>query len=266
MSVPAMKNSPLPFLLVWLAGWCLALPTHAGTPVLLTAKEAKEVLPPVITPEENPWHLSAGLFWRQMEGLSTKMNIETDLGFFARNQQTELDGPGAFLMLESPALLKRGPAALTFSLMYSWAGMDDLNRAYELPGRTVWQQFSLDLHTVSIGPRFTFETPKVRLSSSAGFAMNWARWQTTSIMTRIPPGALLRASNGASDTYLPGFYLDAIAQVRLTKKWSVLLGGRYDWVSSASSMQTRQVFGNSVISVQPKLSGWSALVGLTYQF
>jgi outer membrane receptor protein involved in Fe transport len=250
----------------------LPLTSLAGTSVLLTTKEAKAVLPPVITPEENPWHLSAGLLWRQMEGVSTNGRIQTatlgvddvvELSSTSTQRQSELDGPGAFLMLESPAFIQRGPAALNLSLIYSWAGMGDQISNDELPGRSVRTQFALDLHTISIGPRFVYETPRVRLSTSAGFAMNWVRWQAESTLRSTIIASPSRMHTQSSGTFRPSLYLDAMAQIRLTQRWFFLVGGRYDWVES---IDTRHQFANDQITYQTNLSGWSLLAGLTYRF
>jgi hypothetical protein len=242
---------------------CLAPKSDAGAPVQPISNSAKAVLPPVLTPEENPWQLSAGLMWRQVEGVSIHQNIETDSGRFFADRQADLDGWGAFVMLESPALIQRESAALTLSLMYSWAGMDDMSLQSPFPGRTVWQNFSLDLHTVSLGPRFVYDTPAIRLSTGAGLAMNWARWDAVTQMSTIPPGGLLSTRTNDDDQYLPGLYLDASAQVRLSARWSLLFMGRYDW---ARSFQTQHEMANSAVSFHTNLDGWSLMAGLTFRF
>jgi outer membrane receptor protein involved in Fe transport len=235
---------------------------QAGAPD--PAKDTKAVLPPVIVPEESHWHLSAGPLWRQMNGLSQRLTVNTDVGDFFGSDQDSLDGFGAFVMLESPALIQRGPSALTLSIMYSWASMDDLNRASQLGGRPSWQDFSLDLHTVSIGPRYVYETPRLRLSTSAGFAMNWARWQQEFRLSSIPPGSIRVARSGVQHTYLPGLYVDAMAQLRLSERWFLLTGGRYDWARSMDSSLILPT-GNSS-SVHANLDGWTMFAGLTYRF
>ncbi len=258
-----MKNYVTCKTWICLAICCLAAKADAGTTAQPISNSAKAVLPPVVTQEENPWRISAGLMWRQVDGLSIHQNVETDSGRFFSDRQTDLDGWGAFVMLESPALIQRGSAALTFSLMYSWAGMDDISLQSSFPGRIVWQNYSLDLHTVSLGPRFVYDTPAIRLSTGAGLAMNWARWNAVTQMTTIPPGGLLPTRSKDNDQYLPGLYLDASAQVRVSDRWSLLFIGRYDW---ARSFQTRHQMANSGVSFHTNLDGWSLLAGLIFQF
>ncbi len=237
--------------------------SDAGTPVQPIPISAKEVLPPVITPEETPWHLSAGMLWRQVDNLSIHQNIETDSGRFLADHQANLDGWGAFVMLESPALSRRGAATLTLALMYSWVGMDDVTLPRVFPGRTVWQDYSLDFHTVSLGPRFTYDTPQIRLSTGTGVALNWARWDAQTRMTTIPAGGILSTRTQNDDEFLPGFFLDASAQIRLSARWSLLVMGRYDW---ARSVETQHRMANSAVSFRTNLDGWSLMAGLTYEF
>ncbi len=235
----------------------------AGTPVERVPVSPKAVLPPIVTPEDNPWRLSAGLMWRQMDGLSIHQNIETDSGRFFADLSSDLEGWGPFVMLESPALFRRGPSALHLSLMYSWAGMNDVTLRREFPGRTVWQDFSLNLHTLSMGPRWVFEVPRVRFSTGAGLALNWARWEAVTRMTSIPPGNILTTATRGNAEPLPGFYWDVAAQVRLTPRWSLLVMGRYDW---ANSFQTQHQFFNSAVNFRSSINGWSVLTGLTFRF
>jgi len=258
-----MKNYWISRACICVAIFSLATKSDAGVTAQPVPSSSKAVLPPVITPEENPWRLSAGMLWRQVDGLSVHQNVETDVGRFLAERQAELDGLGAFVMLETPALIQRGPAALTLSLMYSWAGMDDVTLQTDFPGRTVWQDYSLDFHTLSLGPRFVYDTPQIRLSTGAGLALNWARWEAVTRMTSIPPGGILSTRSRGNDEFLPGFYLDAAAQVRLSARWSLLFIGRYDW---ARSMQTQHLMANSAVSFHTNLDGWSLMAGLTYQF
>ncbi len=125
-------------------------------------------------------------------------------------------------------------------------------------------ELNVDLHTLSFGPQFTFNTivPKLTLGGSLGLALNLADWDasTDETLSTTEGDTLARwhAENSGTEV-LPGLYIEANAAYALNAKWSVNAFSRYDW-SEALKGHT----GTS--SFELDLTGWTVGAGATYRF
>jgi hypothetical protein len=130
----------------------------------------------------------------------------------------------------------------------------------------VSESLDVDLHTISIGPHFSWELRRVRVGLSTGLAINVADWDADYRED------LYVSENGGSarllGTYqdhkggakvLPGFYVEANANVFVTRRVSLFAGGRYDWAGTL-----RGNVGPSDFSLD--LGGWTVQGGVTITF
>ena len=131
---------------------------------------------------------------------------------------------------------------------------------------TISESMDVDLHTLSFGPRFSWELSRLRVGLSTGLAINIADWEATYredlYVSRNGGKARLLKSyrdNDGGTKVLPGFYLEANANVRLTERIALFAGGRYDWADSLTGS-----VGPSSFSLD--LGGWTALGGVTVSF
>lgn len=130
----------------------------------------------------------------------------------------------------------------------------------------VTESLDIDLHTISLGPKFSLEIERVRFGLGLGFALNIADWDaSTSETLQVSrnggsPRVLKRWESHASDNeVVPGFYLEANAEVQVTQHVSLFAGGRYDWAGSVHGD-----VGPSSFSLD--LGGWTAMGGITFHF
>jgi outer membrane receptor protein involved in Fe transport len=175
---------------------------------------------------------------------------------------------GFFVMLESPALWRAKMSSLTFSLMYSWASPGSFSMADEVAGVAVSQGFGMDLHSLALGPRWVTESDRLRLSLSSGLSLNLARWDAFSTQQNLfplPGGPLLRQDTSGMELR-PGIYVDMIMQLRLTQRWSLLAGARYDWAGHIEETHNWPFVPGQYAVFRNELGGWSAFAGLTYRF
>ena len=128
------------------------------------------------------------------------------------------------------------------------------------------ESIDVDLHTISLGPRFSWEWQRLRLGVSAGLAINIADWEAVYeeqlfVSQNGGRARLLdeyRDNSGGTEV-IPGFYLEANANLRLTQHISLFLGGRYDWAGSLHGN-----VGPSDFALD--LGGWSGQGGMTITF
>ena len=131
----------------------------------------------------------------------------------------------------------------------------------------VRESFEVNLHTISLGPKFSANFGQaLRLGLSTGFALNIADWDAqyeealTVRQNGGRPRTLKRWEYDASGTeVLPGFYIETMAEVRMTDRVSAYVGGRYDWSKSMS-----ENIGPSRMRFEP--GGWSVMAGVTFKF
>ncbi len=128
----------------------------------------------------------------------------------------------------------------------------------------VRESFEINLHTISLGPKFSADFGEVlRVGMGAGFALNIADWdaqyeETLTVRQNRGEARTLKrwkADESGTDV-LPGFYIETMAQVRITNRVSAYVGGRYDW-----SEGLREKVGASRVHFEP--GGWSVMVGVT---
>lgn len=128
------------------------------------------------------------------------------------------------------------------------------------------ESLHMKLNTISIGPHLSWETGRLALGVSTGFALNVADWDSSyqeNLNVRQNGGAyrLLKRyqyeSNGVD--VLPGAYLELNANLRLTRHVALFVGGRYDWAGSLHGDVGPSTFDF-------KVRGWSALGGVTVTF
>lgn len=277
---------------------------------------------------------------------SSSSRLSSGLGW-----NDDLEGSGWFAQIESPALFKLGPVALSLDLGYSFAGADSsqstggvfqarqesvqtrstgagvtsvrtrtgsVTDSYDVTGliipsapyagtnggigplitnvpasrqntntnsvsfplnspasssssrssalflSNVHESFEVDLHTLSFGPRFSYEYKRVRLGLGLGFGLNIADWEadyqeTLSVRQNGGKSRVLKRyhENSSGTEVLPGFYLEPSLQVRLFQRVSLFASGRYDWAESFSSR-----VGPSAFDFEA--GGWSAMAGFTF--
>ncbi len=127
---------------------------------------------------------------------------------------------------------------------------------------TLQQSLEVRLHTLSFGPRMAMEFKRVRAMGSLGLAVNIADWKAdvNESFTDSSGNSLghWQAHNSGTEV-LPGIYLQVGAQVRLTQRLILTASGRYDWSESLKGS-----VGKSDFDV--KLGGWTAMLGLGWQF
>lgn len=126
------------------------------------------------------------------------------------------------------------------------------------------RSFGLDLQTLSLGPRITWQTADGRFQAgfSTGLALNLASWNATITETlRERGGRILQTwtSQHSGNKLLPGWYLELSAAARLNEAWLATIAARYDWAPSLHANA-----GASDFTLD--LSGWTVLSGFTYQF
>lgn len=131
---------------------------------------------------------------------------------------------------------------------------------------TVSESMDVDLHTLSLGPRMSWEKSRLRIGLSTGLAINLANWDASYredlYVSRNGGKARLLKSYRDDDSgseVLPGFYLEANANVRLSQRFALFAGGRYDWAGSLDGQ-----VGPSAFSLD--LGGWTAMAGVTVSF
>jgi hypothetical protein len=131
---------------------------------------------------------------------------------------------------------------------------------------TVSETLDVDLHTLSLGPHVSWEKSRVRLGLSTGLAINFANWDAgyrEDLYLSQNGGKSRRLASyqnqDSGSEVLPGFYLEANANVRLTQHLSLFAGGRYDWAGTLDGQ-----VGPSAFSLE--LGGWTAMGGVTVSF
>jgi hypothetical protein len=128
------------------------------------------------------------------------------------------------------------------------------------------ESLDVDLHSISLGPRFSAETGPFRMSLDVGAALNVADWEATreeTLYVSRNGGKARRLKSWkeqASDNDVSiGFYIEGAVEFMLSKHWSIFANGRYDWADEVSGS-----VGPSKFSVD--LGGWSAAGGLTFRY
>lgn len=130
----------------------------------------------------------------------------------------------------------------------------------------VSESLDVDLHTISLGPHFSWERRRLRMGLSTGLAINIADWdagyQEELFVSKNGGRAQLLGKwqdheNGTR--VLPGFYIEANVDMRLTDRVSLFGGGRYDWTGALS-----ETVGPSSFDLD--LGGWSVQGGITFSF
>jgi hypothetical protein len=131
---------------------------------------------------------------------------------------------------------------------------------------TVTESLDVDLHTISIGPHFSWELRRVRVGLSTGLAINVADWdagyrEDLYVSENGHDARLLGTyqDHKGGAKVLPGFYVEANANVFLTSRVSLFAGGRYDWAGTL-----RGSVGPSNFALA--LGGWTAMGGVTITF
>jgi hypothetical protein len=128
------------------------------------------------------------------------------------------------------------------------------------------EQLEFDLHTLSIGPHFTWETRRVQVGLSTGLALNIVDWSgeyEENVLYRRNGGNLkhyqtYRIHDGGTDV-LPGFYLELNSNLRVTSRLSLFASGRYDFSETLNAD-----LGPS--SVKLDIGGWTVSGGLSISF
>ena len=128
----------------------------------------------------------------------------------------------------------------------------------------VRESFDINLHTLSFGPHFSAQCCKdVRLGLGLGLALNIADWdaqyqETLSVSQNGGKAHVIKKwqVDESGTEVLPGFYIEATCEVRLSERLSAYVAGRYDWSDSI-----QEQVGPSRVSFEP--GGWSVMLGLT---
>lgn len=130
----------------------------------------------------------------------------------------------------------------------------------------VTESLDVDLHTVSIGPHFSCERGRVRVGISTGLALNIANWdadyrEDLYVSTNGSSAHMLATyqDHDGGSKVMPGFYLEANANVIVTNRVSLFAGGRYDWAGTLHG-----TVGPSDFSLD--LGGWTVQGGVTITF
>jgi hypothetical protein len=126
------------------------------------------------------------------------------------------------------------------------------------------RSFGLDLHTLSLGPHVTYQSPDGRFVAglSAGLAVNFAFWNVDTVETLLARGGGALGSWGyhsSGSKVLPGFYLEANLAAKLSERWYAMLAGRYDWTGTLHG-------GSGPTEFSVDLSGWTVMTGFTYLY
>lgn len=126
------------------------------------------------------------------------------------------------------------------------------------------RSFGLDLHTLSLGPHLTYQSPDGRFQAgfSTGFSVNFAFWNASTIEALVGRGVGVLGSRGyhsSGSKVLPGFYLKANLAAKLSERWYAMLAGRYDWTGTLHG-------GSGPTEFSVDLSGWTVMTGLTYLY
>jgi hypothetical protein len=131
---------------------------------------------------------------------------------------------------------------------------------------SVNESLDLKLNTISLGPHVSWESHRLSVGLSAGFALNVADWNSSyredlSVQQNGGASQLLKSypyqSSGLD--VLPGVYTELNANLRLTKHFSLFTGGRYDWAGTLHGDVGPSTFAF-------KVSGWTLQGGLTFLF
>jgi hypothetical protein len=121
------------------------------------------------------------------------------------------------------------------------------------------QNLQLQLHTFSLGPRAGFEFGRLTTQCGIGLAVNIVPWDFTSRETlRSNRRGKLKSwpQSESGIDILPGVYAELATQYRLSKRWSVNTGIRYDWSQNLEGEAAGTVF-------EVDLGGWTATLGLS---
>jgi hypothetical protein len=157
-------------------------------------------------------------------------------------------GPGPVISM-APA--SRNRSSVTERLLFSEVFTSHLD-----------QSLDLQLHTFSLGPRVGFDLGRFHLQAGLGLAINIVPWDFDSRETfrSNRRGTLKTWTTSDSGTdILPGLYAELAAQYRLTKRWHINTGVRYDWSQSLEG----QVAGTTF---DVDLGGWTATLGIGWDF
>lgn len=126
------------------------------------------------------------------------------------------------------------------------------------------ESFHADLHSFSLGPKFSVDMDRVRLGWGLGLAINVASWEADSqerlYLSEKGGGARLlqeRDMHESATDVLAGFCLESTCQVTLTQNASLFLACRYDW-----SQNLGAGVGSSNFHFDP--GGWSVLAGFSF--
>ena len=130
----------------------------------------------------------------------------------------------------------------------------------------VSESLDVDLHTISIGPHFSWESRRSRMGLSTGLALNVANWdadysENLYVSENGGPAQLLETwqDHDGGTKVFPGFYLEANTNIHLTRQVSLFAGGRYDWAGTL-----RGSVGPSSFALD--LGGWTVSGGITIKF
>lgn len=125
-------------------------------------------------------------------------------------------------------------------------------------------ELNVNLHTLSFGPQINYQpkTSPVRFSASLGLSINIADWEARTEETlRIKDGSKLaswRSENSGTEV-LPGFYVEASAELPITAKLCAYAAARYD--------VSRELHGSTAHSQHTlDISGFTAQVGISFKF
>lgn len=124
------------------------------------------------------------------------------------------------------------------------------------------QSLELQLHTLSLGPRASFQFGSLRVLAGLGFALNIVPWDAESSETlrSNKRGTLQTWRDDASGTeVLAGTYVELGSEWRFAKSWSLSAGVRYDW-----SQKLEGSLGGTEFEVD--LGGWTAMLGVGFRF
>lgn len=160
-----------------------------------------------------------------------------------------------------------GPVLNKTPISSSGGGSGAREKLYDdVYSSTVRQSLEIRLHTLSFGPDVSMVAGPVRLQGGLGLALNIADYEAEySERLTVQRGEarqrLLREWNDSNSgtEVIPGFYLEAQAELPLSPHWSAYVAGRYDWAGSVDGR-----LGPSSFDIN--LSGWTASAGVLYRY
>ncbi len=155
-----------------------------------------------------------------------------------------------------------GPLISLAPARRSGGGVREQSSGTEIFTSELSQSLEVQLHTISLGPRFDVEFGSLRLLAGLGYALNIVPWDADSQETLRSNrrGPLRTWRDSASDTdLLSGLYAEISAEWRFARQWSLSAGARYDW---SESLQGE--VGAADFDVD--LGGWTATLGLGFHF